>query len=206
MNKITAIEAQQKRSNRRSIFVDGEFVAGAHESVVVALGLAVGQVFDKDRLVELLKAETKRKAMDSAFRLLSFRDRSITEIRRRLGGNDFPEEIVEEVIEQLIRLDYLDDERFSRSWVKSRTQSKPMGRHRLAYELRTKGVDANSVEEALGQLDEDTEFNLALSIARNKAQKMVSGDPSFKNRIISFLRRRGFGWDVITRVLDALEN
>lgn len=204
MNTITAIEPQKRRGDRRSIFVDGEFVAGAHEEVILALGLRVGQVFDKDRLAEVIRTETARKARESAMRLLSFRDRTKSEIRKRLLGSDFPEDIVEEVIDQLSRVGFLDDEKFTRDWVKSRTTSKPMGRARLVWELRAKGVEQPTVEEALEDRDEDTEYGLALELARKKAEKSDTGDPSLRNKLASFLRRRGFGWDAIARALDDL--
>jgi regulatory protein len=204
MSVITAIETQKRRENRRSIFVDGEFIAGAHEEVILALGLAVGQVFDRERLVELVRAETHRKALESALRLISYRNRSVTELRKRLLGNDFPEETVEEVVEQLSDMGFLDDRKFSTDWVKSRTAAKPMGKTRLAWELRSKGVDAPIVEESLADIDEDKDYELALSLAVHKVQKADREDPSFKNRLGSFLRRRGFSWDVITRVFEEI--
>jgi len=182
--------------------VDGEFVLGVHEDVVLALGLSVGQVFDKDRLVDLLKAETKRKAHDSALRLIGYRDRSVSEVRKRLIGNEYPEDIVDEVIEQLSRAGLLDDGKFSRDWVKARSASKPMGKTRLAWELRSKGVEAPMVDEVLEGLDEEAECEMAYSVAAQKVRKMDSGDPSMKSKLGSFLRRRGFSWDVITKVLD----
>jgi regulatory protein len=202
MGTITAIEAQKKRGDRVSIFVDGQFVAGAHEEVVAALNLTVGQAFDSDRLAEVIRKETTRKARESALRLLSYRDRTKSEIRKRLVGNDFPEDIVDEVIDHLAQVGLLDDEKFSRDWVKSRTVSRPMGRTRLAWELRSKGVDQPKISEALQSLDENAEYEMALSLAANKAEKSDTSDPSFRTRTASFLRRRGFPWDVIARALD----
>ncbi|MEN6356530.1 MAG: regulatory protein RecX [Armatimonadota bacterium] len=204
MGKITAIEPQKRRGYRRSIFVDGEFLVGTHEDIIVALGLGVGQSFDDDRLVEILKAEEIRKARESAFRLLGYRDRSVSEIRKRLIGSDFPEDTVEEVIKQLSGCGLLNDEKFSRGWVNSRTAAKPMGRTRLAWELRSKGIDASTVEEALDSLDEDAEFQLALSVAQKKIGKSDGFDPDSKKRLGSFLARRGFGWEVINRVFEEL--
>ena len=204
MGVITAIEAQKKRGDRRSIFVDGDFVVGAHEEVIVALNLRVGQVFDNDRLTQVIKQETSRKALDKALRLLSYRDRTKSEIRKRLLGDDFPEDVVDDAIGQLLGLGYLDDQKFSRDWVKARTIAKPMGKTRLAWELRAKGVDQPAVEEALDNLDENAEYELALSLARKRAEKSDTGDPSFRTRTASFLRRRGFGWGAITRALDEL--
>ena len=204
MSTITAIEVQKKRGNRRSIFVDGEFIAGVHEEVVFVLGLSVGQTFDKERLVDLLKAETKRKARESAIRLISYRDRSKSEMRRRLIRDEYPEDIVDEVIEQLTNSGLLDDEKFSRDWVKARTASKPMGKTRLAWELRSKGVETPLVEEALEGLDEDTEYELAYSVVAGKLAKINKDDPALRNKLGSLLRRRGFTWGTITRVIDAL--
>jgi regulatory protein len=204
MNTITAIEPQKKRGDRRSIFVDGQFVAGAHEEVIIALNLRVGQTFDKERLAALIRTETVRKAQESALRLLDYRDRAVSEIRKRLIGNDFPEDIVEEIIDHLSRIGYLDDEKFSREWVRSRTVSKPMGKARLNWELRAKGVEQSMVEEALESLDDNTEYELALAAARKKVEKADPNDQAFRNRLVSFLRRRGFGWEVINRVVDEL--
>jgi len=204
LSVITAIEAQKKRGTRRSIFVDGEFVAGVHEDVVAALNLGVGQAFDRDRLIGLVRAETMRKARERALRLIGYRDRSKSEIRKRLVGSDYPEDIVEEVVDQLSRAGLLDDRKFSRDWVKSRTASKPMGRTRLAWELRSRGVDAPTVEQALEGLDEETEHGLACSVAEDKLRKMDREDPSVRAKLGSLLRRRGFSWDVIARALDEL--
>lgn len=204
MGVITAIEAQKKRGDRRSIFVDGDFVAGAHEEVILALGLRVGQTFDNERLTQVIEQETSRKALEKALRLLSYRDRTRSEIRKRLLGDDFPEDIVEDVIGRLLGMGYLDDEKFSRDWVKTRTISKPMGKTRLAWELRAKGVEAPAVEEALESLDENAEYELALSLAEKRAEKSDTGDPSFRTKTASFLRRRGFGWNAIARALDEI--
>ena len=202
MGTITAIEAQKKRSDRVSVFVDGQFVAGAHAEVIAALGLTVGQTFDSDRLAEVIRKETTRKARESALRLLSYRDRSESEIRRRLAGNDFPEDIVDEVIDHLAGVGLIDDGKFSRDWVKQRAISRPMGRTRLAWELRAKGVDQPAIEEALAGLDENAEYETALSLVAKKAEKSDTSDPSFRTRTASFLRRRGFGWNAIARALD----
>lgn len=206
MGVITAIEAQKRRGDRRSIFVDGEFVVGANEEVIVALNLRVGQAFDTEQLAAVVRKESTRKARESALRLLGYRDRTRSEIRKRLVGNDFPEDIVDEVVDYLSRAGLLDDGKFSRDWVKSRTLSKPMGRTRLAWELRAKGVDEPKVEEALEALDENAEYQMALSLARKKAEKSDAGDPSFRDKTASFLRRRGFGWDAIARALDEVSS
>lgn len=204
MGLITAIESQKKRGNRRSIFVDGEFVAGVHEDVALSLGLSVGQVVDDQRLAELLRTETVRKAREAALRWISYRDRSTEEVRRRLVGSDFPEDVVLEVVEQLSNAKLLDDDKFSRDWARARTRSKPLGKARLSSELRSKGVDQETVEGALSFLDDAEERRLAREVAARRLEKMDRSDPSVKRRLAAFLARRGFGWEIVGEVVESL--
>lgn len=206
MGLITAIEPQKHRRDRRSVFVDGEFVAGVHESTVVDLGLAIGQQTDENRLVELLRAETVRKARERALRLINYRDRSKSEVKKRLLGSDFPEDVVLQVVEQLSKAGLLDDDKFSRDWVKARTSSKPMGKARLSRELRSKGVDKETAERALSSLDETSEYGLAYDLAVRKLAKLDRSDPSIRRKLASFLARRGFGWEMVNEVMDALSS
>jgi len=201
MGRITAIEPQKRRGDRRSIFVDGEFVVGAHEDVVVTLGLSIGQFFDTDTLEQLVRAETVRKARERALRLIAYRDRTVSEIRKRLIGSDFPEDVVNEVVKQMVQAELINDEKFSRDYVKNRSAAKPMGRKRLTWELRSKGAEPPAVEQALEGLDEQAEYRLALETAQKKIQKADRSDPKIKSRLSSFLARRGFGWEVIARVV-----
>lgn len=206
MGRISAIEPQKRRRDRVSIFVDGEFVVGAHEAVVVKLGLSIGQFFDSKQLEELVRAETLRKARESAYGLIAYRDRTKSEIRKRLIGSEFPEDVVDEVVNHLIEAELVDDEKFSRDWIKARSAAKPMGKTRLAWELRSKGVEPLDVEEALSGIDEEAEYQLALETARKKLQKADLSDPATKNRLGAFLARRGFGWELIAKVVGELIN
>jgi regulatory protein len=138
--RITAIEPQKKRSNRRSIYVDGQFAAGVDEEVVVRLKLGVGQDVDPARLALVLRAEEIRRARESALTLLDYRARTTAELERRLTGKGYPEEVVAEVIADLTRAGLVDDERFAAQWVAGRLASRPSGRARLAWELRSKGL------------------------------------------------------------------
>lgn len=205
MGLITGIEQQKNRKDRKSIFVDGGFLAGVHSDVVSALGLAVGQVVDEKRLNELLRAESVRKAREKALSLLSYRDRSTNEIRRRLIRSDFATDVVEEVVEQFSSSGLLDDEKFSRDWISSRQASKPAGRARLSEELRSKGIRPEVVNDALASLDPEREKALAREAAARKLGKLNMDDQSWKRKLISFLSRRGFDWDTIRDVVGEID-
>jgi len=205
LSEITAIEPQKKRADRVSVFIDGEFVVGVGADVAAAAGLFVGMSVDSNDLNTLLRAELARKARERAIRLIQYRDRSVEEVRRRLAGEDFPPDVIDEVMEFLARTELVDDKKFSRDWVEARTAAKPMGKARLARELFARGIDREVVEEATGAIDDGTEYELAMALARKKSAAADLSDRANRDRLASFLARRGFDWDTIRRVLGDLD-
>ena len=203
--RISAIEAQEKRGNRRSIFIDGKFALGVDESVIADLRLHVGQQIGEDELRDIVRAEQVAKAREKALRLLDFRARSRAEISRRLSAAGFAEDIVEETLERLERAGLVDDGQFAKAWVGHRSAGKGMGRARIKWELRQKGVSNEVVEEALSAVDGETERRSALEAARRRWAKDSSPDDRTKRRrIAAYLRRQGYDWSVITAVLNEL--
>jgi len=205
LSRITGIEPQQRHPSRVSIFVDGAFVLGVEGAVAVALGLRVGQPMGETRLREVAQAEEIRQAIDLALQFLGYRARSRAEVRRRLARKGYEEEIVDQVIERLSQGGLLDDSQFTEAWVRARTTGRAMGPRRIAWELRRKGVDAETVRDAVGRIDETTELGLALKVGRQKAESM-RGEPMpvARRKIAAALQRRGFSWEVTARALEIL--
>ncbi len=139
-----------------------------------------------------------------AERYIDYQPRTSAEVRRRLAKGGFTEEVMEQVVADLERAGLLDDSRFSADWVESRNRRKGLGRVRLAAELRQKGVSREQAEEALQDLDPETELEGALELARKRVSSYPPEDPSSKRRLAAFLQRRGYGWDTIEQVFVRL--
>ena len=151
--------------------------------------------------------EKVKKAKDYAFNLLTYRPRSCREIRDKLKGKNYPEQVGEEVIRQLRELNFLDDSQFARSWAESRLLNKPRGRRLLEQELRQKGIDEKIIEEvSQSTFDKHSEEELALALARKRLKSYLKLDElTRKRRLFSYLGRRGFSPETISQVLEQLE-
>jgi regulatory protein len=202
---ITAIEAQQRKRDRVSIFLDGEFAMGVQAEVAAALFLGVGQRITEERLKEIVRAETLVKARDRAFLLLSYRARTEKEVRDRLRRAGYEDDIVDEVILRLYELEFLDDKDFADKFVQNRMATRPAGRRALTWELRSKGLDASIVAEAAASVDDDAEREGALTAARSRLGRMAGMDRrEARRKMTAFLQRRGFAWDTIHGVLGEI--
>lgn len=206
MPRITAIEAQQRRAGRVSIFLDGEFALGVDEAVALALGLSVGREMDAEGLASVVRAETRRRAKDAALRWLGHRARSRAEIRRGLERKGYEGDVIDEVIADLERLDLVDDQQFSQSWVHARTAGRPMGSRRIAHELRQKGVAPDVIDAALEErAAPEKELSLALAAGGPIARRLRGEDAATARRkLAAALGRRGFSWSVVSAAIAEL--
>ena len=208
MSTITAIEPQQKRAGRYNIFVDGEFVIGVSEGVVADLSLRVGDLVTTEELRMVAAAEEVRKAIDSASGLLAVRARAEREIKTRLITKGYEEGVIGQAIEKLRDLGLLNDADFATQWVGARasaTAGRPMGKRRLAVELGQKGVARDQVADALSQVSEDDELSMARAAAQKKVRKIPAGSDALqaeRQKLIGFLQRRGFAWNVVKQITD----
>lgn len=145
-----------------------------------------------------------------AFRFLGYAARSRAEIEARLERDGFAPEITAAVIAELEARNYLNDAQFARDWIQDRADRKKYGRTRLAAELQRKGVDRETVQEALESVDDAAELRRALDLGRAKWPSALPPDADYallqaeQRKISAFLQRRGFSWNIITQVLAEL--
>ena len=85
----------------------------------------------------------------AAARLLESRPRSVAEVRGHLVRAGSRADLVEEALASLLRLGYLDDDAFARSWIASRDRAHPRGERALRTELLRKGVPRDVVDAAI---------------------------------------------------------
>ncbi len=89
--------------------------------------------------------------LEAAARFLEVRSRSVSEVRRRLGGAGYRPDLVDGAIARMTDLGMLDDEAFARGWVESRDRARPRGERAIREELRLKGIDRETVDLVLGE-------------------------------------------------------
>jgi regulatory protein len=198
MKKITAIQVQKKNPNRVNICLDDEFAFGL--SRIVAAWLSVGQVLNDEKIVALQTEDAREVAYQKAMRFLGYRARSVQEVRDNLQKHEIPEHVIEEVLKRFQETNLLNDQEFAQAWVENRNTFRPRSRRALAMELRHKGLDDEVVQNVLdNNVDENA---LALEAARKYLRKVQKLEwPDFRQKLGSFLGRRGFSYGVIAPVL-----
>jgi regulatory protein len=191
---ITAITAQKRDKKRVNIFFDGEFAFGI--SRIVAAWLQVGQNLTDEQISKLISEDQDEVAYQRAIKLITYRDRSIAEIRQSLHQKQIPEEIIENVINRLGENGLLDDKRFANLWIENRNEFRPRSHRMLALELRKKGISEDIISQVLENTTADEE--LAHKAAQKQIRRYMTLEwQEFRRKLGSFLARRGFSYETV---------
>ena len=141
----------------------------------------------------------------AALRFLKIRPRSIAELKEKLQIKGFSQTEIETTVLDLTASGLLDDRAFTKSWINYRL-ARPFGFRRIIQELKAKGIDPETVEQALAEIkDSYSPEDVALELAQRRWQRLPAIEPvKKKKRVLDFLLRRGFDADVAIRVLRKL--
>ncbi len=147
--------------------------------------------------------EAFKKAKNHALRYLSYRDRSILEVTHYLEKKEYPQSVIQQALDALIELNYVNDQRFALEWGRYKINKQKLGKSRLYVEFLNKGIDKEILESTMAVLYEDNpEAELAAECARKKLNSLKGvEEEKKKRRLIQYLKRRGFSADIIYQSL-----
>ena len=106
--------------------------------------------------------------LSRALRLLSGRSHFRRQLAEKLRARGFEDGEIEETLDRLAELDYLDDARTASEYIETRRRRGPIGRRRMRAELERRGADPDAVE---GALDEAFAAGDDLAGAREAAER-----------------------------------
>lgn len=146
---------------------------------------------------------TYSQAQNRALNLLAARARSEYEIRQALEQRNAPEDVIEQVVEWLVKHELIDDAAYGQSYARQQYESKGLARNRIERELRNRGLAEQNIFDATSQITNEDEQQRALELAQNRYRSMRSLEPEVaRRRLYGFLMRKGYGHGVVMNALQ----
>lgn len=159
----------------------------------------------------LMRSSPRRLTTESdlyaaAINSLARRAYSVYEMRSYLERRAEDKEVVKGVLDRLKQLDYLDDARYARQFVRLHTELRKQGPFRIARDLRARGVPDRHIEAALAERSAESNEGGLVRERLERRIKLLRG-PLDERRVASLYRsllRAGFSADTIRHELSAL--
>lgn len=210
--KVTQIEQQKRNPRRYNIYLDGTFVFGADEDLVVERRLVIGKEISSKDLEKIVFEAEVGKLMERMYRLFGIRMRSEKEVRDYLKRLSFKRKVkgqeelsgmaVELLVSKLKNKGLLNDNEFAMTWVNAR--SKKRGSNILKSELFKKGIDQEIIDRVISSLSiVGKEEEVAGRILEKRLERWhLLTYQEKKKKAYLFLQRRGFDFTVVKEVVD----
>ena len=149
------------------------------------------------------KKKKGKSALEASFDYLSARPRTIREMEDHLDQLNYGEVEVYEAVERLKELGYLDDGRYARDFIASRLSTKPVSRRKLREQLLGHHIDSGIVDEAVGELGEESDYAAALEVAEKFYRQFEGREEKERcQRTMKRLVGRGYPYGVIKAAME----
>lgn len=150
--------------------------------------------------------EQLERAREIVLQQLSLRARTRSELAQVLQRKGIDPEVTDRLLDRFEEVGLVDDADFATGWVASRQQRRNLSRRALTQELRRKGVDTDTIAEAVEEVSTEDEYAAALDLAQRKLRSMSNLElPVIRRRLAGALARKGFGADTTrSAVAEAL--
>jgi regulatory protein len=129
-------------------------------------------------------------------------ERCVWDVCRKMNDWEIPAGQQNQIIRQLQKEKFLDEDRYCKAFVNDKSQYNRWGIYKIRFELRKKQIPETLIQEALENLNpEENLERLRLLIDRKK--QSIKGKNEFETRqkLVRFATGRGFSQDDIEKVL-----
>ena len=205
--KIIEIKQQVRNPQRKTLIFDDGSVFGISEDVFISHNFEIGSEISEDSFTNLVGDELKVKVYNSALRLLGYRMRSCAEMKQRLTEKKYPKKIIEEVIDKLLKIGYLNDDEFANAFAHDKVKNKRIGPMALRVEFIPHKIESDILEITIDKVYEKYPISDLIKqlLDKKKIQFGTKLDQKTKKRIQDLLGRKGFSWNDISSVFTELE-
>lgn len=205
--KIIDIKPQVRNPQRKTLIFDDGSVFGISEDVFISHKFEIGSEISEDLFNETINDELKVKVYNSALRLLAYRMRSCAEMKRRLAEKKYPKNTIEEIIDKLLNIGYLNDTEFAEAFAHDKVKSKKIAPITLRMEFIPHKIDSDILEKTMNIVYEKYPISDLIKqlLEKKKIQFGMKLEQKTKKRIQDLLKRKGFSWNEISAVFNELE-
>ncbi len=208
MPTIINMHMRRGRPERFIILLDDEQEVVLTPEIVLKYGVAPQREFSDEEFLMLLQEDGVRQAKDQALRYLANRPHSRRELIRKMRQKGYSAATIEQALDELEKIDLINDEQFTRLYILNELRLRPCGRLMLVRRLAEKGISREMYEPLLNQLlSAEAELEMARQLAA-KFGKTHARDRGRKlqEKLVRYLQGKGFSWEQIREAMPSIED
>ncbi|MCF2499713.1 regulatory protein RecX [Dyadobacter chenhuakuii] len=148
-----------------------------------------------------------RLILQKAASYCAYQERTQDEVRQRLKKWNVWGEEADELIAELISMNYLSEERFAKTYAGGKFRVKNWGRMKIRQELNRRGLSQYSIEKGMGEIDDKAyvESLKTLLVKKKNLLLKTESDPfKLKQKLVRFALGKGYESELVWKVVEEL--
>lgn len=134
-----------------------------------------------------------------------YQDRCHKDVETKLRAFLLTAEAKDEVVLHLLEHNFLNEERFSKSFARGKFSIKKWGKQRIIRELKFREIASYTIKVGLKEIDEALYLKTLFEITAKKNNVLCEPDSAKrKKKLIDFLLRKGYEYDATYRVVHEI--
>ena len=135
-----------------------------------------------------------------------YQDRCHKEVEQKMWDFLLIPEAKDEILLYLMKENYLNEERFTRSYIRGKFYMKSWGRNKIRNHLKFKGVPEKLINASFDEIEDD-DYEKTLEKLYIDYSGKIKGLPDYqkKSKTIKYLLSKGFEYESITSLIKKLE-
>ena len=150
---------------------------------------------------------SKEEALVKLRHYCAYQDRNHKEVRTKLLSIKVYGDLLEEIMSDLIDEDFLNEERYAKSFARGKFRMKSWGKIRIRRELKFKGISDYSIKKAMQEVDEEGGYEETLL---RLLEKYISARTNkwpknkLRNKAYEYAVQKGFESPLIIQSLNQI--
>lgn len=145
---------------------------------------------------------SKAEALVKLQRYCAYQERCHREVRSKLLELGIYGQTLEEIMADLIQENFLNEERFARSFARGKFRMKQWGRNRIVRELKMRDISAYCIRKAMEEIREDDYLKTLSEVLERRATHISeTNDFARKSKLAQYAMSRGFEVELVWQAL-----
>ncbi len=144
---------------------------------------------------------TAEKLTEKAKKYCAYSERCSSDLMQKLSRLGTDKTTSKTIVKRLIQEGYVDDERFSKIFAKSKLKNNSWGKIKIRSELLKRQIEQSIIEKALEEIDEKAYLDRLKTLYQNKSRELQNKNKDrFKEKAIAYCLQKGFETDLVFSV------
>jgi len=129
-------------------------------------------------------------------------ERCLFDVRKKIQAENYSKEEEKRLIDWLLRENFIDEKRFSHSFVHDKFHLNHWGRIKIGYELKLRSIPPEIYQQALDTIDEDEYLKVLTDLLKNKKRTVHGRSPQdVYQKLCRYASSKGFETSLIINIL-----